>query len=260
MEQNYSSRLPGRLARPLAALGLLLATAGAAQAQTPTTTFVLQPNSPSTGVGSGPSSVAIADVNGDGKPDALTANFSSNTLGVLLGNGAGGFTLQATLSTGTGSGPYSVAIADVNGDGKLDALTANRNSSTLGVLLGNGAGGFTLRATPSTGANSYPLSVAIADVNGDGKLDALTANEVSSTLSVLLGNGAGGFTLQANAPSTGTNSRPSGVAIADVNGDGKPDALTANYNSNTLGVLLGNGAGGFTLQATLSKGSCSGPS
>jgi hypothetical protein len=260
MEQNYSSRLPGRLARPLAALGLLLATAGAAQAQTPTTTFVLQPNSPSTGVGSGPSSVAIADVNGDGKPDALTANFSSNTLGVLLGNGAGGFTLQATLSTGTGSGPYSVAIADVNGDGKLDALTANRNSSTLGVLLGNGAGGFTLRATPSTGANSYPLSVAIADVNGDGKLDALTANEVSSTLSVLLGNGAGGFTLQANAPSTGTNSRPSGVAIADVNGDGKPDALTANYNSNTLGVLLGNGAGGFTLQATLSTGAGSGPS
>jgi hypothetical protein len=74
-------------------------------------------------------------------------------------------------------------------------------------------------------------------VNGDGKLDALTANNGSSTLSVLLGNGAGGFTLQANSPATG-GSGPRSVAIADVNGDGKLDALTANFDSSTLGVLL----------------------
>jgi hypothetical protein len=251
MEQTYSFWLARWLPRPLAALGLLLATAGGAQAQTPAATFALQPNPPSTGANSKPYGVAIADVNGDGRPDALTANFDSSTLGVLLGNGAGGFTLQANApSTGAGSGPRSVAIADVNGDGKLDALTANNVSGTLSVLLGNGTGSFTLQANaPSTGANSGPQSVAIADVNGDGKLDALTANANNHTLGVLLGNGAGGFTLQANAPSTGAGSSPTGVAIADVNGDGRPDALTANFDTGTLGVLLGNGVGGFTLQA-----------
>jgi hypothetical protein len=194
--------------------------------------------------------VAIADVNGDGRPDALTANSGSNTLGVLLGNGAGSFTLQANPPYTGGNTPYGVAIADVNGDGRPDALTANYDSGTLGVLLGNGAGGFTLQANlPTTGAGSYPRDVAVADVNGDGRLDVLTANSGSNTLGVLLGNGAGGFTLQANLPTTGAGSNPFSVAIADVNGDGRLDALTPNFGSNTLGVLLGNGAGGFTLQA-----------
>jgi hypothetical protein len=223
-----------------------------ASAQTPTATFVLQANSPSAGAGSGPVSVAIADVNGDGRLDALTANSGNSTLGVLLGDGKGGFTLQANSpSTGTGSRPQSVAIADVNGDGRLDALTANNGNSTLGVLLGDGKGGFTLQAnSPSAGTGSRPQSVAIADVNGDGQPDALTANSGNSTLGVLLGDGKGGFTLQANSPSTG-GSFPQSVAIADVNGDGRPDALTPNANggNSTLGVLLGDGKGGFTLQA-----------
>jgi len=73
--------------------------------------------------------VAVADVNGDVKPDALLANYGSNTLGVLLGDGAGGFTLRAASpSTGLGRTPRSVAVADMNGDGKPDALLANLNS------------------------------------------------------------------------------------------------------------------------------------
>ncbi len=261
MEQTYSPRLPNCLSRPLAALGLLLAATGAVQAQTPAATFTLQAT-PSTGAGSSPASVAIADVNGDGNPDALTGNYRSNTLSVLLGNGAGGFTLQANApSTGANSSPYSVAIADVNSDGNLDALTANIGTRTLSVLLGNGAGGFTLQPnSPSPGANNPPYSVAIADVNGDGKPDALTTNFNTGTLGVLLGNGTGGFTLQANAPLIGAGSYPQTVDIADVNGDGKLDALVANEGSSTLSVLLGNGAGGFTLQANApSTGANSGP-
>jgi hypothetical protein len=258
MGQTYSPRLPRRLARPLAALGLLLASAGAARAQTPTATFALQANAPSTGAGSNPINVAIADINGDGKLDALTANYYNGTLGVLLGNGAGGFALQNTIPTGGNSGPYSIATADVNGDGNLDALIANNNSSTLSVLLGDGMGGFGLQNTISTGAGSFPRGVTIADVNGDGKPDALTANYNLSTLGVLLGDGAGGFTLQ-NAISTGANSGPYNIATADVNGDGKLDALTTNYSGITLGVLLGNGAGGFALQATPSTGASGRP-
>ena len=161
--------LTARLVSALAGLALL-ATAAPAPAQT--ATFAAVVNTATGGSGSSPTSVAVADVNGDGKPDALLANVNTSTLAVLLGNGAGGFTLQAASPStgGNATSPTSVAVADVNGDGKPDALLANSGSSTLAVLLGNGAGGFTLQAaSPSTGGSgSSPHSVAVADVNGDG--------------------------------------------------------------------------------------------
>jgi uncharacterized protein (DUF2141 family) len=215
--------------------------------------FTLQANAPSTGAGGGPRAVAVADVNGDGKLDALVANYQTTTLSVLLGNGSGGFTLQATSPRLGVSNPTSLVMADVNGDGKIDALATDSNGGSLSVLLGNGSGGFTyLSSSPATGGD-IPYDVAVADVNGDGKVDALVANYGSGTLGVLLGTGTGSFTLQANPPATGTTggatSVPTSVTIADVNGDGKPDALVANRGTSTLGVLLGNGSGGFTLQA-----------
>jgi FG-GAP-like repeat len=218
-------------------------------------TFAVQTPSASTGTISRPSSVTVADVNGDGRPDALVANTATAGLGVLLGNGTGGFTLRANQAIpGATSYLSNVAVADVNGDGKLDALMcattfSTTNPSKLFVLLGNGAGDFTPAGAPSTGTNSQPSSVVVADVNTDGKLDALVTDYYSSRLLVLLGNGAGGFALQATASSTGAGSGPKSVAVADVNGDGKLDALTANAYDGTIGVLLGNGAGGFVLQA-----------
>ena len=181
-----------------------------------------------------PLSLAVADVNGDGKPDLLTANAGSNTAGVLLGNGDG--TFRTATIFGTGGNPISLAVADINGDGKPDLLTANSSSNTAGVLLGNGDGTFRPAATFGTGTGSYPYSLAVADVNGDGKPDLLTANNNSSTAGVLLGTGDGTF--RAGTFSTGTGSNPRGIAVADVNGDGKPDLLTANIGSNTAGVLL----------------------
>ena len=216
--------------------------------------FALQATAPSTGAGTNPNGLVVADVNGDGKPDALTANNGNHSVSVLLGNGSGNFTLQApAATTSTTSGPYSLAVADVNGDGKPDVLAANNGTDRLDVLLGNGMGGFTVQ-TPAvaTGTGGGPQSVAVADVNADGKPDALVANYGANTVSVLLGTGTGSFVLQAVAPGTGANSQPVSLAVADVNRDGKPDVLTANVGSNTVGVLLGNGAGGFTLQAPAS--------
>ena len=159
--------LTTRLVPVLAGLALL-ATATTAQAQTPTFAPVV-PYSP--GPGSNPISIAVADVNGDGKPDLLTANYDASTAGVLLGNGNG--TFQAVIaystgtgSTGTGSNPYSIAVADVNGDGRPDLLTANYNTGTAGVLLGNGNGTFQAVVPYSTGLNSNPRSIAVADVIG----------------------------------------------------------------------------------------------
>ncbi len=141
-------------------------------------------------VGFGPSSVAVVDVNGDGRLDLVTANTDSNDVSVLLGAGDGTFQAQQRFAVGTY--PNSVAVGDVNGDGRLDVVTANRDSADVSVLLGNGEGAFQAQQRFVVGPQ-WPLSVAVADVNGDGRLDVVTANGGPADVAVLLGNGDGTF-------------------------------------------------------------------
>jgi hypothetical protein len=210
--------------------------------------------------GSNPDSVAVADVNGDGKPDIVVANNGDiATVDVLLGNGDGTFQTAVTYGTGA-TYAYSVAVADVNGDGKPDILVANWcsnggcESGTVSVLLGNGDGTFQTAVTYGTGG-IYADSVAVADVNGDGKLDVVAGNYGSSDVDVLLGNGDGTFQTAVTYDSGGSN--PYSGAVADVNGDGKPDILVANHGSSNVGVLLGNGDGTFQTAVTYDSGGSS---
>ncbi len=203
--------------------------------------------------GAGARSVAVADVNGDGKPDLVVANADDSTVSVLLSKGDGTFSGAVVYNPG-GLGPVSVAIADVNGDGKLDLVVANSCASSgclqsggVGVLLGNGDGTFLPAVVYGSGA-SQPISLAVADVNGDGKADIVVANYYpSDTIGVLLGNGDGTFQSAVVYDSGGQ--QPFSVAVADVNLDGKPDLLVANFGTN-VAVLLGNGDG--TFQSALS--------
>jgi hypothetical protein len=134
-------------------------------------------------------------VNGDGRPDVIVTNYISNTVSVLLGNpGAPGASFQTQATFATGTNPYSVVTADVNGDGKPDLVVANNGSSTVGVLLGNGNGTFQTQATFASG--SKPISVATSDVNRDGKPDLIVANGSGNSVSVLLASGNGNFTGQ----------------------------------------------------------------
>jgi hypothetical protein len=182
-------------------------------------------------------SVAVADMNGDGKPDLLVANDSS--VAVLLGNGDGTFQSAVNHSSG-GDTPSFVAVADVNGDRKADLLVTNLSSDTVGVLLGNGDGTFQPAVTYSTGG-SLPEAVAVADVNGDGKADLLVVNYyfMSPNVAVLLGNGDGTF-----QPAVTHNllQSASSLAVADVNSDDKPDLVVGGPS---VKVLLGNGDGTF---------------
>jgi hypothetical protein len=200
-------------------------------------------------VGSFPHAVTLGDVNGDGKMDIVSANFSANTVSVRLGNGDGTFGTKRDFTTGTG--PASVTLGDVNRDGKLDIVSANSGSShTVSVLLGNGNGFFGLNSDFGTG--KYPTSVTLGDVNGDGKMDIISANSgITNTVSVLLGNGNGSFGPKNDF---GTGAQAYSVTLGDVNGDGKLDIVSANRNANTVSVLLGNGNGAFGPKTDFSTG------
>lgn len=234
---------------------LLLATVGTAHAQRAATFSAV--TTYGTG-GSRPGSLAVTDVNGDGKLDLLLPNVSSSTVGVLLGTGTGSFGAVTTFSTGGSSSPFGIAVADVNADGKPDLLTANSDSNTAGVLLGTGTGSFRSVTQFSTGGFSKPSGIAVADVNADGKPDLLTANLGTNTAGVLLGTGTGSFG-PVTTYSSGANSAPASIAVADVNGDGQLDLLTANQANSTAGVLLGTGTGSFGPATTFSTGTASYP-
>ena len=220
----------------------------------------------------GATSVAVADVNGDGKPDLIVGTGSSTAglVGVLLGNGDGTFQTEVTYSSG-GLSPLALAVANL-GNGQFDVVVANQwtdntdTSSNVSVLVGNGNGTFNAPVSYGTGG-FFPDSIVITDVNADGKVDLVVANSsVGSTgglgnVGVLLGNGDGTFGT-AVAYSSGSYGAAS-VAVADVNGDGKPDVVVANCSSSssdcsggggTVGMLLGNGDGTFQTAVTFGAG------
>ena len=149
-----------------------------------------------------------------------------------------------TSSLAAGTLPSSAAVADFDGDGKLDVVVANSGSSNVSVFLGNGNGTFQAAANYAVGTN--PDSVAVGDFNGDGKLDLAVANTGSNNVTILLGNGNGTFQPAVNYPA---GSGPRSVAVGDFNGDGKLDLAVANGGSNNVSILLGNGDG--TFQAAL---------
>jgi hypothetical protein len=188
-------------------------------------------------VGLGPFAIAAADVNGDSKPDLISADANGTSLTVLTNNGTGGFGFKATLPVGTY--PQSVAAADVNGDGKVDLISANTSGNSLTVLTNNGSGSFGLYTTVYNGfgESSYPASVKAADVNGDGKVELICANFGDNFLAVYTNNGAGGF---GRNETLAVDQGPNSVALVDADGDGLTDLVSANYLDNTLTLLLNN--------------------
>jgi hypothetical protein len=194
-------------------------------------------------------SVALADLNGDGLLDIVTDNSvllnSSYQISVInqggFGNNNGGDWGQTYDFPG--SGGNGMALGDLNGDGRPEIVTMS-GANAIQVWLNNGAGGFT--AGQTFGGRSYnpvPLgdnAVALGDVNGDGKLDIVTANGASNTVSVFAGNGNG--TVNPTAQNYAVGGAAYAIVLGDFNKDGKLDIATTGAQMN---VLLNNGSGAF---------------
>ena len=200
-----------------------------------------------------PNDIAVADMNGDGNPDLVIANHQAPTITILLGDGKGSFRPApgSPFDAHSNPHPHAVVAADFNSDGKVDVATDDWGNNRVELLLGDGHGAI---AAPgryfATGHRPYER-LRSADFNRDGIPDIVTTNLDDDTVSILLGDGHGGFQ---NAPGSPfpAGGKPWQIAIDDIDGDGNADLAVIPYqrdlaspSQSAVTVLLGDGKGGF---------------
>lgn len=207
--------------------------------------------------GSLANSVVAGDFNRDGHMDFVVANGGTNDLWIYLGNGDGTFQLPQIIPLTKGLTPVYLATADLRGIGMLDLIVAEFDTSTIGVLLGNGDGTFGYEQEYLL--PQPPSSVVVDDFNHDGKLDIVAVMVTVNTpqqqgvqyLATLIGDGTGSFGSPLITMNWGFYSTANTIAAGDVNGDGFPDVLITGPGNENSQVYLNNGDGTFTAGTTV---------
>ena len=186
-----------------------------------------------------PQAVAAADLSGDGKLDLVVSNGTANTVSVLIGRGDGTFLRQAPFDAGAG-GPGALVAADFNNDGKADVATTNTNMIGGGVYVMLARDGGVLSNPVKAPSGGGPISIASGHFNADTNVDLAVACTLNNTITVLLGQGNGTFSM----PISGSNNDQgfSSILTTDLDGDHHDDVAYAK-SSGMLFAALGDGVG-----------------
>jgi hypothetical protein len=197
-------------------------------------------------VGRSPLGAAAGDFDGDGNLDLAVANFRDDTVTILMGHGDGTFTAGSPIPVG--DGPIFIAVGNFNDstDGFLDLAVANHGSDNVSILLGNGDGTFTSPGSPIQ-VGDQPVSIAVGNFNSDvdSHPDLAVTNFTQKSVSILLGDGSGGFSVAPNCD-TGlldictVGTQPVSIVTGDFDNDGVADLAVANESTKNVSILLGN--------------------
>ncbi len=229
--------MTGSFLRTILIAPVLVATAAAASAETPTF-------SRDTVTGAAhPRAIAAADFNHDGRVDVATGGTGTGTVDIFLNTGSGG--LRFSKEIVVGGGPFDMAAADLNRDGWADLAIANADLDAVTILV-NSSGTFLPKRDIAVTGN--PRGIAVADATGDGIPDILVTQYAANTWTLLTGDGTGGVSGRATFA---TATRPQGIAAADLDHDGRMDAVIANGGTASVTTFYAAGTGTPTRRDTV---------
>jgi hypothetical protein len=193
-------------------------------------------------------SVSLGDIDGDGKPDLAVANYSTGKISVFRNTSTlSTINFESKVDFSTVYAPFWLSIGDLDGDGKPDMVVANRLNSSVSVFRNTStsgtidSGSFAASVAFTTG--SFPRSIGLGDIDGDGKLDLAVAN-YSGSVSVLLNTSSSGSINFASKVDISTSGFPISVSVGDIDGDGKPDLVVPLTQTKAVGVFRNTSSSG----------------
>ena len=205
------------------------------------------------GSGPHPYSIAVGNFIKNNQSGIVVANWGNDNIEVLFDYNSGTFMNQTKYSTGFGSYPQFVAVADFNRDRHQDVVVAYNRYGTINVFFGDGNGAFDTASVHLIGSDSFPSSIAVGDFNKDSWTDIVVANSDTNDIAVFLGFNYATFTNQSILIS-GATSIPAGIAAGDFNNDHHQDIAVISFFRQMVYIYFGYGNGTFTEQTLLPTG------